>query len=125
MTTVELLEGGEYMDKVRRRISSYLDKNSIKLSEVCKQCNVDYYPLYSKIYNRQKFDLGFYIGLCRALNVSVDTFLVDLVEEPKKLTWICDCDTIFRCPKCNHTEGVMRKYCSDCGSMMEVPGTTA
>lgn len=30
--------------------------------------------------------------------------------------WINDYPGMYRCPVCNHTEGKVRNYCSDCGT---------
>lgn len=81
MELYELVENGtKYNDKIKKRISAYVVENNINLADLADSLGIDYAGMYQRVYYRQRYDLTFYVALCKALNVPVDTFLIDLYE---------------------------------------------
>lgn len=79
MELYELVENSaEYNDKIKKRVSSYIVENNVSLAELANTLGIDYSNMYQRVYYRQRYDLTFYVALCRALDVPLETFLSDL-----------------------------------------------
>lgn len=79
MDFYELMENSnDYNEKIKKRVAAYIVENNINLADLANTIGIDYAALYQRIYYRQRYDLVFYVVLCNALDVSLETFLSDL-----------------------------------------------
>ena len=117
---------GVSLEAVQGVLESYLDKDieTLEPSEELRRLDNVIDILYN-CYSMKKYRMVTTQECISAIQYARD-FLCKRREElaaigvnkqaPRKLfTWIEDGYGFYRCPKCNHTEGVRRHFCANCG----------
>lgn len=117
---------GVSLDAVQGVLGSYLDKDieTLEPSEELRRLD-NVIDILNNCYSLKKYRPCTTQECISAINYARD-FLCKRREElnaigvnkqaPRKLfTWIEDGYGLYRCPKCNHTEGVRRHFCANCG----------
>lgn len=117
---------GVSLEAVQSVLESYLDKDieTLEPSEELRRLDNVIDILWNTI------SLHKYRPISHSEYVSATKYAIDLLckrreelnaigvnkQAPRKLfTWIEDGYGLYRCPKCNHTEGVRRHFCANCG----------